>query len=358
MEQSTTMDQTLGAGVFAGRIARTINSGFIALMISVGHRTGLFDVMAVLPPSTCKDIALTAGLSERYVHEWLAAMASARIVEFDARTATFFLPIEYAAVLTRRAGANSLAPAAQLLSQIAASEDLVATCFRTGGGLTTEAFDSLNEMVSAEKRLFIDESYVDALLELIPGMRAKLVAGAIVLDAGCGDGAVLNTMARMFPRSAFRGYDIAPEAIGRAIEQAQEAELRNVDFAVGDVATLDETRAYDLVLAFESIHELGFPRVALRRIVAALKRDGAFLMQEIDASSHLVRNIEHPFAQMLYALSCLHAVPVALGQDGEALGRMWGRERARQLLGEAGFRDLRFEVMGADALSYYCVATK
>jgi 2-polyprenyl-3-methyl-5-hydroxy-6-metoxy-1,4-benzoquinol methylase len=165
-------------------------------------------------------------------------------------------------------------------------------------------------------------------------------------------------MARMFPRSAFRGHDICGDTIERAREQADEADLRNVDFVAGDVATIDEPRAYDLVLALESIHEFGFPRVALRRIVAALKRDGYFLMQEIDASSHIVRNIEHPFAPMLYAISTLHAVPVALGQEGEALGRMWGRERAKQLLAEAGFRQLRFEVMAADALSYYCVATK
>lgn len=352
------MDQTLGAGVFAGRIARTVNSGFIALMISVGHRTGLFDVMAALPPSTSHEIANASGLSERYVQEWLAAMTSAHIIDFDARTATFFLRIEYAAVLTRGAGANSLAPAAQLLSQLAANEDLVVACFRTGGGVTAEAFDRLNEMVADEKRLLIDESYVEALLELIPGMRARLCAGAVVLDAGCGGGALINTMARMFPRSAFRGYDISADAIERAREQAGEADLRNVEFAVGDVATIEEPRAYDLALALESIHELGFPRVALRRIVAALKRDGVFLMQEIDASSHVVRNIEHPFAPMLYAMSTLHAVPVALGQDGEALGRMWGRERANQLLAEAGFRNLRFEVMAADALSYYCIATK
>jgi 2-polyprenyl-3-methyl-5-hydroxy-6-metoxy-1,4-benzoquinol methylase len=285
-------------------------------------------------------------------------MTSAHILDFDAHTATFFLRIEYAAVLTRGAGANSLAPTAQLLSQLAAIEDLIVACFRSGGGVTPETFERLNVLVADEKRLLIDESYVETLLELIPGMRAKLSAGGVVLDAGCGDGALIITMARMFPRSAFRGYDISVDAIERAREQVAEAELPNVELAVGDVATIEEPRAYDLVLALESIHEFGFPRVALRRIVAALKRDGMFLMQEIDASSHIFRNIDHPFAPMLYALSCLHSVPVALGQDGEALGRMWGRERANQLLAEAGFRNLRFEVMAADALSYYCIATK
>jgi 2-polyprenyl-3-methyl-5-hydroxy-6-metoxy-1,4-benzoquinol methylase len=355
---SIMLEPTPTADVYAGRIARTLNSGFIALMISVGHRTGLFDVMAALPPSTSSEIAAAAGLTERYVREWLAAMTSAHIVDHDARTSTFFLHIEYAAVLSRGAGADNLAPAAQILALVASVEDLVVAGFRSGGGVSPDAYDRLNAFVAAEKKRSVDESYVEALLELVPGISARLEAGAVVLDAGCGDGAVVNVMARLFPRSVFRGYDVSADAIDRAREGAAEAELANVDFGVGDVATLDEPRAYDLVLALESIHELGFPRIALRRIVAALRRDGVFVMQEIAASSHLSRNVEHPFAPMLYALSTLHALPVALGQEGEALGRMWGKERAIQLLGEAGFRNVRFDSMAADALSYYCVATK
>lgn len=187
-------------------------------------------------------------------------------------------------------------------------------------------------------------------------MDLRLAAGACVLDAGCGDGAVLTTLARMFPRSGFRGYDISPEAIERANERVDEAGLTNIELAVGDVASLDEPRSYDLVLALESIHEQAFPRLVLRNIATALKRDGVLLMQEVAASSHLARNVENPFAPMLYALSLLHAVPVSLAQDGEALGRMWGEERARQMLAEAGFTKTRFEGIASDPLRYYCVA--
>jgi 2-polyprenyl-3-methyl-5-hydroxy-6-metoxy-1,4-benzoquinol methylase len=355
---STMIESTPGADVYAGRIARTLNSGFIALMISVGHRTGLFDVMAALPPSTSSEIAVAAGLTERYVREWLAAMTTAHIVDHDPRTSTYFLHIEYAAVLSRGAGADNLAPAAQILALVASVEDQVVEGFRRGGGVSVEAYQRLSEIVSAEKCRFVDESYIETMLDFIPGMSLRLSGGATVLDAGCGDGAVLNLMARMFPRSVFRGFDISARAIGQARERAMEAELPNIDFVAGDMATLDEPRTYDLVLALESIHEVGFPRIVLRRIVAALKGDGVFLMQEIAASSHVSLNIDHPFAPMFYALSTMHALPIALGKEGEALGRMWGKERAIQLLGEAGFRNLRFDAMAGDALSYYCVAMK
>jgi 2-polyprenyl-3-methyl-5-hydroxy-6-metoxy-1,4-benzoquinol methylase len=355
----TVMEHPAGADVYAGRVARTLNSGFITMMISVGHRTSLFDVMAALPPATSHEISAAAGLAERYVREWLAAMTSAHIIDYDARTATWFLPIEYAAVLARGAGANNLAPMAEMLSLLASVEDLVVAGFHSGGGIAPEAYERLNEMLAAQKRQQIDESYIDALLRLMPGMRTRLEAGADVLDVGCGDGALMTAMARQFPRSRFRGYDIARAAIRRACEQRDEAGLANVDFVRADALRIDEPYAYDLVVALESLHEQSFPGAVLRNIVAALTHDGVFLMQESAASSHLARNVEHPFAPMLYTLSSMHAVPVALGDErGEALGRMWGKERATRMLLEAGFRNVRFEELAVDPLSYYCVAVK
>jgi hypothetical protein len=169
-------------------------------MISIGHRTRLFDVMASLTPSTSQHIAEAAGLAERYVREWLAAMTTARIVQYDVRTGTYFLPIEYAAVLSRGAGSGNLAPAAQLLSMLATVEDMVIAGFHGGGGVMPEAYGKLHAFLADEKRQLVDEDYVEALLELMPGVDLRLAAGACVLDVGCGDGAVLITLARMFLR--------------------------------------------------------------------------------------------------------------------------------------------------------------
>lgn len=349
--------QRVGADIYAGRIVRTINGGFTSLMISVGHRTGLFDVLAVLPPATSGAIANAAGLAERPVREWLAALVSAHIIHYEARSDTFFLPIEYAAVLARSAGSNSLAPVAELLSSLASLEDLVVTAFRSGGGVTPEAYEQANALISGSKWMHFDDSALDSLLDLLPGMSERLDRGAAVLDVGCGDGAMLLAMARRFPRSMFRGYDLSREAIARASERVDEAGLENVDFAVGDGASIEEPYSYDLILAFESIHEHGFPRLALRHIAAALQRDGLFVMQELAVSSQLSKAAEHPLAPMLFSLSCMQSVPVALAQDGEAFGKLWGEERAMQLLVEAGFRRVRIERSAADPTSYYAIAS-
>ena len=70
---------------FSERTLQIINDAALALMMSIGHRTGLFDTMASLPPSTVAQIAQTAGLNERYVREWLGAMVTGGIVELRRR---------------------------------------------------------------------------------------------------------------------------------------------------------------------------------------------------------------------------------------------------------------------------------
>jgi hypothetical protein len=91
------------AETFASRIGEVLDAGAIAVMISIGHRTGLFDVLAALPPSTSTQIAERAALAERYVREWLASMVTGGIVAFDPSARTYRLPPEHAACLTRGA---------------------------------------------------------------------------------------------------------------------------------------------------------------------------------------------------------------------------------------------------------------
>jgi hypothetical protein len=106
------------AEAFANGMLNKLNAGALCLMLSVGHRTGLFDTMKGLPPSTSKKIADSAGLQERYVREWLGAMAAGRIVDIhsdsnNGHEPLFSLPAEHAAFLTRDAGADNIAVMAQ-----------------------------------------------------------------------------------------------------------------------------------------------------------------------------------------------------------------------------------------------------
>src|SRR5262245_60849891 len=86
---------------FADRLVEVLANSGLAYMLSIGHRTGLFDVMAEMPPATSVDIARKAGLDERYVREWLGAMVTGRIVEYWPANRKYLLPSEHATLLTR-----------------------------------------------------------------------------------------------------------------------------------------------------------------------------------------------------------------------------------------------------------------
>src|SRR5688572_26694496 len=105
------------------RFVQWLNGGAIMLMISAGHRTRLFDVMADLPASTSGRIAEAAQLSERYVREWLGAMVTGAIVDYDEHAGTYFLPAEHARWLTRGAAPNNLAVGAQWIAVLGGVED-------------------------------------------------------------------------------------------------------------------------------------------------------------------------------------------------------------------------------------------
>ena len=92
-----------------------IDSASLAILLSIGHQTALFDTMTELPPATSTQIADAAGLNERYVREWLGGVVAGRVVDYDATTQTYTLPRHRAAVLTRRAGPDNLARVAQFI---------------------------------------------------------------------------------------------------------------------------------------------------------------------------------------------------------------------------------------------------
>ncbi len=343
---------------FAERMVSVLNEGAIALMTSIGHRTGLFDAMAGLAPSTSEQIASAADLNERYVREWLAAMVVGRIVEHDPENGTYRLPREHAAFLTRAASPDNIAAFAQYIPLLGSVEDGIVESFKNGGGVPYSAFPRFHEVMAEDSGQTVLPALREHILPLVPGLIERLEKGIDVLDVGCGSGRALNLMARMFPNSRFTGYDFSEEAIARARDEAQEHGTSNVRFEVKDAATLDEEARYDLITTFDAVHDQADPAAVLKGIANALKDDGIYLMQDIAGSSHVHNNLDHPIGPFLYTASTMHCMTVSLAQGGEGLGTMWGEEKAKEMLNEAGFKGVEVEQLPHDFQNYYYIATK
>ena len=295
---------------FAERMIGVLNDGMLGLMISVGHRTGLFDAMAAAGPLSSAVIAERASLNERYVREWLGAMTTGRIVEYDPTTSQYTLPDDRAAALTRAAGLGNLAATMQLLGLLSSVEGQVVRSFREGGGVRYEEYHDFQRLMAEDSAAIFDATLLDVTLPLVPGITDRLRAGIDVADVGCGSGHALNLMAQAYPASRFLGFDISAEGLAAGRREAAARGLTNVTFEQHDAAAIDAVEAFDFITTFDSVHDQARPDLVLAAIRRALRPGGLYLCVDVQASSDLEANLDHPMGTFLYAVSAMHCMTV------------------------------------------------
>ncbi len=346
------------AAAFEERLAGMLNDGALCLMISIGHRTGLFDCLNGAPAGTSAAIAEAAGLDERYVREWLGAMVAGGIVAYDPKDRTYALPAEHAGHLTRHSTEGNLAVYAQYIPLLGSVEDAVVECFTKGGGVPYERFGRFHEVMAEDSGETVLPALRDRILPLVPGLIERLEAGIRVLDAGCGRGRALNMMAGWFPASQFIGFDLSVEATDYARGEALRLGNKNATFEARDLSGFQLVAGevgFDLITTFDAVHDQADPAGLLAGIRGALNEGGVYLAQDINGSSHVEKNIAHPMGALLYTLSCMHCMTVSLAQGGAGLGAMWGTELALEMLAEAGFSKVQIHDFEHDVTNVYYV---
>jgi 2-polyprenyl-3-methyl-5-hydroxy-6-metoxy-1,4-benzoquinol methylase len=360
MSQSPSFDRQK-AEAFAARLLAALNDGALCLMASIGHRTGLFDAMRDEAPQTSPEIAVRAGLHERYVREWLGAMVTSGVVSVDPESLRYHLPSEHAAYLTRPAAADNLAVFAQYIPLLGSVEDDIVGCFQHGGGVPYERFPRFHAVMAEDSGQSVLSSLESHVLPLVGELLPRLERGLRALDVGCGSGRIVNRLAELFPRSRFAGMDLSEEAIRTARAESAAKRLTNVEFTAADLSDFDrsaEPESFDFITTFDAIHDQARPLNVLKGIHRSLARDGIYLMQDIKGSSLVHNNIGHPIGTFLYTVSCLHCMTVSLAQGGEGLGAMWGEEKTRAYLERAGFRSVEKHELAHDIQNNWYVVRK
>ena len=352
---------TVKAELFTGQLLTALNHGALCLMVSIGHRTGLFDAMRGLAPASVEEISQRTGLNERYVREWLGAMVTSGVVEVDSDSRRYVLPEEHAGALTRAAAADNMAVLAQYMAVLGQVEDEIVECFKHGGGVPYDKFPRFHAVMMEDSGQSVLPALDSHILPLIPRLADQLATGIQVLDVGCGSGRVMNALAERYPRSCFTGIDLSAEAIATAQAEASTKNLSNTRFTVRDLSDFDQTaepERYDWITTFDAIHDQAQPLNVLRGIHRSLKGGGVYLMQEIRGSSHVHQNIGHPLGTLLYTVSTMHCMTVSLAQGGEGLGAMWGEEKTQDYLKQAGFRTVTPNQLEHDIQNTWYVVQK
>ena len=321
-----------------GRAVVDIGANFHAALVVTGDKLGLFRALRDLGPTTAADLAKRTGTHERYVREWLSAMAAGGYVTYEGPTERFSLSEEQALAFL-----DADLPGAFMLAQATVkSEPRITEAFRSGKGMGWHEHDpALFEGTERFFRPGYAMNLVSTWIPALEGVQAKLEKGGRVADVGCGHGSSTILMAKAFPASRFAGFDYHQGSVEWARKAAKREGLgERVTFEVAGAGNYPGSD-YDLVAFFDSLHDMGDPVGIGSHVRRSLGSEGTWMLVEPFAHDRLEDNL-NPVGRMYYGASTMLCTPNSLSQEvGTALGAQAGEARLRQVATKAGFTRFR-----------------
>lgn len=327
---------------FLSRVIGDISAGYGGVMISLGHRLGLYKVLAEAGPLSSHELARQTGCAERYVREWLGSQVAGGYAQYHAISETYELTPEQALVLADEDSPVFIPNAWAVPASMWADEDKAVDAFRTGKGIPWGDHDGrLFCGVAAFYRNGYKASLVSEWLPALDGVVNKLQAGALVADVGCGHGHSTVLMAQAFPASHFHGFDTHEESIIKARTVAEETGVAQQTTFTKARADTYSGRGYDLICFFDCLHDMGDPAAAATHAAKAIAHDGTVMLIEPFANDHVEDNVS-PVARMYYAASTMICCAHAISEGGRTvLGAQAGEVRLAEVFRKAGFTRFR-----------------
>ena len=318
--------------------AGTMASGLAYL----GVRTGLFETMAGKGPMTSEAVVAESGLDARYVDEWLGGMTAAGYLDYEPAAETFELPPEHAYLFASAGTDHYVGGLFEGMPGLLQSAPRVAEAFREGGGVPFSEFHpEVHASIDTMNRGIYQQRLCAEWLPSVPSAVDALTSGGTGLDLGCGAGTVSITLAKAFPSARFVGVDLHVPSIERAKAAAAAEDMSDrVAFHAMPIDRLPEDEKFDLITAFDCVHDLAEPFEVLSAVRRRLAQDGTFLVLEPKTADRLEDNV-HPIGTMFYGFSMFHCMTQSLAQGGPGLGACLGPARTAELMQEVGFT--RFE---------------
>jgi len=311
----------------------------VSMMIHIGDRLGLYQALDGAGPVTAAELAEKTGLHERWLLEWMRNQAAARLLAYHDGDRFELTPVGSAVLADEE---DSLAYTTGAFTTMTALEtvDKLVDAFRTGIGLTYEELGP-NAAHRTERMLgpWTRQALIPRILPALDGVTAKLEAGGIAADVGCGGGLALAAMAEAFPNTQFHGYDPSAHAIARAQSKVDEMGLKNVELSVAGGASLPKASTFDFIITFDCIHDMPQPAEVIDAIRKSLKEDGTWLIKDIRSHPDFRQNMKNPMLAMFYGFSVSACMSSAMSEPGGAgLGTLgFNPEVARRMTKEAGF---------------------
>ncbi|HET7324108.1 MAG TPA: methyltransferase, partial [Halococcus sp.] len=321
MSQLDTARQT---EAFIDHLLDSLAGAFEVYTIHIGDQLGFYETLADEGALTPRDLATHTETHERYVREWLEQQTVAGILAVENERANaserrYSLPSEYVEPLTEESSLNFLAPLAQLFVGAASPIDRVVEAFSTGKGVPFAAFGhDLHEGQGRMNRSVFSQLLGEEWLPAVPDVHERLQhESARVADIGCGYGYSAIAIAKRYPGVRVDGYDLDEASVAAANEHVAEAGLEDrVTIHHRDAGDPVIEGEYDLVTAFECVHDLSDPVGVLEAMRRLAGDDGIVVVMDERVGDSFAETGDLDW--MMYGWSVLHCLPVGMADQPSA----------------------------------------
>ncbi len=345
-----TTDQEAQREAFAERLLGAVGGVIDIFTLYLGEKLGFYEALAEYGALSSAALARLTGTHERYVREWCEQQTVSGILTVEhldgpAAERCFRLSDAYAEVLLDTDSPYYVGAMGRLAAGAVRPLEKLVEAYRTGEGVPYSEYgaDFREGQGDINRPVFLHE-LGESWLPSIPDVHARLQSNppARVADIGCGFGWSTIGIAKTYPNVRVDGYDMDDPSIEAA--RANKADFGingRVSFHTIDVSELDMRAAlaghYDLVTAFECVHDMGDPVGALRTMYEISRPDGTVLIADERVGDEFTPG-GNDVEWMMYGWSVLHCLPVGLADEHSVgTGTVMRRSTLEGYAREAGF---------------------
>ncbi len=326
----------------------------------MGENLGLYAALAQRGSLTGAELAASAQIHPRYAIEWLEQQAVTGILEVNdadlpGDQRRYALPEAHAEVLTDPDSLNYVAPFMRLMTAAGMQLSALLEAYRTGGGVGWPQYgpDMRTGQAEMNRPWFLGGLGTD-WFPAVPDLDQRLRDGARVADIGCGEGWSSIAMALAYPAAAVDGYDLDEPSVQAARAHAEQAGVSGrVRYFAGDAAATDRDGAYDVVTAFECIHDLANPVDVLATMRRLVKPDGQVIVMDERVAERFPGRGDD-IERLMYGFSLFVCLPDGLSHSPSAgTGTVMRPDTLRRYAEQAGFSGLEVLPIENDLWRFY-----
>jgi len=328
--------------------------------VYLGEKLGLYVALAERGPLTSAELAAATQIDPRYATEWLEQQTVTGFLEVDdpdlpGDRRRYALPASHAEVLTDPDSLNYLAPFMRLTTAAGMQLPALVEAYRTGGGIGWNQYGPDMRTGQAEmNRPWFLRALGTQWFPAVPELDQRLRAGARVADIGCGEGWSSIAMALAYPDAVVDGYDLDEPSVQAARAHAEQAGVAGrVTFVAGDAAAADRDGGYEVVTAFECIHDLARPVDVLATMRRLAKTDGQVIVMD----ERVAERFPGPgddIERVMYGFSLLICLPDGRSHNpSAATGTVMRPDTLRRYADEAGFSGVEVLPIDNDLWRFY-----